>query len=95
MNKACFSISKNTKRYYIILKLDRQTYYCDLSIINALGIPNDIYEETAKKCKGGYDGKTQTGKFYYFKTKEYTQNFVNWLEQNYETYLLIKKISGN
>lgn len=49
----------------------------------------------SKKCNGGYDGKIQTGMFYYFKTKEYAQNFVNWLEQNYETYLLIKKISGN
>ena len=95
MDKACFSISNNTKGYYIILRLDGQICYCDLSIINTLGIPNDIYEETVKKCNGGYDGKIQTGMFYYIKTKEYAQNFVNWLEQNYETYLLIKKISGN
>ena len=95
MDKACFSIGNNTKGYYIILRLNGQICYCDLSIINTLGIPNDIYEETAKKCNGGYNGKIQTGMFYYFKTKEYAQNFVNWLEQNYETYLLIKKISGN
>lgn len=95
MDKACFSISNNTKGYYIILRLNGQICYCDLSIINTLGIPNDVYEETVKKCNGGYDGKIQTGMFYYFKTKEYAQNFVNWLEQNYETYLLIKKISGN
>lgn len=78
-------------RYWILLELDYGKSYStlctDSSIMDALGIPKDIYEQMALQFNGIAD---KSG--YIFSKRKDINNFKNWLQANYIQYLILKQL---
>ena len=78
-------------RYWILAELDygtsHATLYADGSIMDALGIPENIYEQMALQFNGIID---ESG--YIFSKRKDINNFKNWLQANYIQYLVLKQL---
>lgn len=87
-----FKIFKQRRhRYWILAELDygtsHLTLYADSSIMDALGIPENIYEQMALQFNGIVD---ESG--YIFSKRKDINNFKNWLKTNYIQYLVLKQL---
>ena len=87
-----FKIFKQRRhRYWILAELDygtsHLTLYTDNSIMNALGISENIYEQMALQFNGIVD---ESG--YIFSKRKDINNFKNWLKTNYIQYLVLKQL---
>lgn len=87
-----FRIFKQRKcRYWILLELDygksHSTLCTDNSIMNILGIPENIYKQMALQFNGTVDNSG-----YFFSKRKDINNFKNWLQANYIQYLVLKQL---
>lgn len=88
-----FKIFKQRRhRYWILAELDYGTshaiLYADSSIMDELGIPENMYKQMALQFNGIID---ESG--YIFSKRKDINNFKNWLQANYIQYLVLKQLA--